>query len=126
MPSPTDRRYLDSHEWHKAEGGGLVAIGISRRAVDELTDITFVDVPDASKEIKAGESFGEVESVKATSELYCGIDGRIMEVNGEVLANPALINEDCYERGWIIRVQPKDPAQLNHLMAAADYDKLQS
>ena len=79
MASPADRRYLESHEWHKAEGD-LVVIGVSQFAVDELTDITYLDIKKKAGEIKAGQSFGEIESVKATSELYCGIDGTIVAV----------------------------------------------
>ena len=80
MASPNDRRYAPTHEWHKREGG-FVIVGLSKFAVDELTDVTFVDIRKTSGNIKAGESFGEIESVKATSELYCGIDGTIVEIN---------------------------------------------
>ena len=122
MASPDDRRYLESHEWHKPEGD-LVSIGISRFAVDELTDITYLDVKVRSGPIARGQTFGEVESVKATSELYCGIDGEVVEVNGEVLDNPALINEDPYEKGWIIKVRPTDRAQLDALLDAGGYQR---
>lgn len=125
MPAPTDRTYLDTHEWHKLDGD-VVAIGISQVAVEELTDITFVEVAQTDGPIAAGESFGEIESVKATSELYCGIDGEVVEVNAEVIENPALINEDPYERGWIIKVRAADPAQVTSLIAAADYDAAQA
>ncbi|MCE9592308.1 MAG: glycine cleavage system protein GcvH [Planctomycetes bacterium] len=123
MPaSPADRRYLETHEWHKPEAG-LVAIGISRFAVDELTDITFLDVKKKSGAIKAGESFGEIESVKATSELYCGIDGTIEAVNQAALDNPAIINEDPYEKGWLIKIKPTNPAQVEKLLTADAYGK---
>ncbi len=120
MASPTDRFYTRTHEWHQPMDG-LVAIGISRFAVDELTDITFLDVRRKSGPIKAGESFGEIESVKATSELYAGIDGTVIEVNHAVLDNPGLINEDPYAH-WLIKVQPRDAAQVQQLMSPADYD----
>lgn len=122
MASPTDRRYLQTHEWHKMEGD-TVAIGISQFAVDELTDITFLDIKKTSGPIKAGESFGEIESVKATSEVYSGIDGEVVEVNQAVIDNPALINEDPYDKGWLIKVRPSDAGQLDKLLTAADYDK---
>jgi glycine cleavage system H protein len=121
LPSPTDRRYLQSHEWHQQDGDA-VKIGISQFAVDELTDITYLEVKTRSGPIEAGESFGEIESVKATSELYSGVTGEVVEVNQEVLDNPALINEDPYGRGWIIKVLPTDPGQFESLLDAAAYD----
>jgi len=120
--SPSDRRYLETHEWHKPEGG-LVVIGVSKFAVDELTDITFLDIKKKSGAIKAGDSFGEIESVKATSELYCGIDGTVESVNQAVLDNPAIINEDPYEKGWLIKIKPANPGQLDKLLTADAYGK---
>ncbi len=122
MPAPTDRRYIQTHEWHKPDAGQIV-IGLSKFAVDELTDITYIDLVKTEGPIKAGEVFGEIESVKATSEMYCGVDGVISSINTEVIENPAIINQDPYERGWLIKVRPSDPAQLEMLMSAADYDR---
>lgn len=121
MASPDDRRYLDSHEWHKPEGD-LVIIGVSQFAVDELTDITYLEVSVDSGSIAAGDAFGEIESVKATSDLYCGMSGEVVEVNQAVVDNPALINDDPFGEAWIIKVKPSDPAQLEALKSAADYD----
>ncbi len=123
MASPDDRRYLATHEWHKLENG-LVTLGISQFAVDELTDITFLDIkkqPGAA--VKAGESFGEIESVKATSELYSGIDGTIADINQAAIKDPAIINKEPFTGGWLIRIKPANPAQLQALMSGADYDK---
>lgn len=122
MPAPDDRRYLESHEWHKPEGD-LVAIGISRHAVEELADITYIEFTKDSGNIAAGEPFGEIESVKATSELYCGIDAEIVETNDEVIDNPAIINEDPFGKAWLIKVRPNNPADLEKLLASTDYDK---
>lgn len=123
--SPADRRYLETHEWHQLSGGagGVVTIGISQFAVDELTDITFVDLKSKTGSIVKGTAFGEIESVKATSEIYCGIDGEVVEVNQAVLDNPALINEDPYGKGWLIKVRPSDPSQLDALLESAEYDR---
>ncbi|MBB6431394.1 glycine cleavage system protein GcvH [Algisphaera agarilytica] len=121
MPSPDDRRYLDSHEWHKPDGD-LIAVGISQFAVDELTDITYLEVSVDSGPIEAGDTFGEIESVKATSDLYCGIAGEVVEVNQAVVDNPALVNDDPFGEAWIIKVKPSDAAQLESLKSAADYD----
>lgn len=120
MSFPDDRRYLKSHEWHKLEGD-VVLIGISQQAVDELTDVTYVDITVPDGEIKAGEAFGEIESVKATSEMYCGIDGEVVEVNGALEDNPGLVNEDCYGKAWMIKVKPSDPSQLDGLLSAEQY-----
>lgn len=125
MPAPDDRRYLESHEWHKPEGE-LIAIGISQFAVDELTDITYVEVTDPEADLSAGDAFGEIESVKATSDLYVGIPGQIVEVNEALADNPALINEDPYGQGWIIKIKPADPAAIDALLSGADYDAKQS
>jgi len=120
MATRDDRFYLSSHEWHKPDGD-FVLIGISEQAVEELTDITYVEVTTEEGDIDAGEPFGEIESVKATSEMYCGISGEVVEVNQEVIDNPALLNEDCYDKGWIVKVKPSDPKQVESLLSPADY-----
>ena len=121
MPAPQDLRYLESHEWHQLKDG-VVLIGISQFAVDELTDITYLDIK-KSGAIKAGESFAEIESVKATSEIYSGIDGTVIEINKEAIANPAVINDDPY-KNWLIKVQPSDVKQLEKLLSSEAYAKL--
>lgn len=122
MASPSDRRYLQSHEWHKSEGE-TVTIGVSQFAVDELSDVTFVEIEKNQGSIKKGEAFGEIESVKATSELYSGIDGEVVAVNDEVLDNPALVNEDPYGKGWLLKIKPADASQVDQLLSSEDYDK---
>jgi glycine cleavage system H protein len=122
MASPTDRRYLQTHEWHKLDGD-VVAIGISQFAVDELTDVTYVEFSKSDGPIRKGESFGEIESVKATSDIYCGIDGEVVEVNQAVVDNPALLNEDPFGTAWLIKVRPSDPGQLDGLLSGEEYDK---
>ncbi len=121
MDTPNDRRYLDSHEWHKLNDDGTVTIGISAFAVDELTDITYLEVTKDSGTVDAGEAFGEIESVKATSDLYCGLAGEVVEVNQAVIDDPETINRDCYGAGWVLRVRPNDPADLDELHTAEAY-----
>lgn len=121
MGSPDDRRYLQSHEWHKVEGD-VVVVGISQFAVDELTDITYLEISKDSGPIAKGESFGEIESVKATSELYSGIDGEVVEVNQAAVDAPESINDDPYGAGWLIKIKPTNPADVDSLMNAGDYD----
>ena len=120
---PSDRRYATTHEWHKLEEDGTVSIGLTQFAVDELTDITFVEVSQTEDEVKAGEAIGEVESVKATSDIYCGIDGEVVAVNEALAEQPELLNTDPFEKGWILKVKPADPSQLESLLSAEDYEK---
>jgi glycine cleavage system H protein len=121
MSSPNDQCYSDTHEWHKLDGD-TVTIGISRFAVDELTDITYVEFRKNEGDIADGEAFGEIESVKATSELYCGIDGRIIEVNQQAIDDPSIVTRDPWNEGWLIKVKPADAQQLDQLKDAPAYD----
>ena len=125
MPGTPDLRYLESHEWHKPVGD-TVLIGISQFAVDELTDITYLEIKKKSGAIKKGEAFAEIESVKATSEIYSGVDGEVVGFNQEAVDNPALLNEDPYTKGWLVKIKVSDPAQLQKLQSAADYEKSHS
>jgi glycine cleavage system H protein len=120
MPSPADRKYSESHEWHKVEGD-LVVIGITQHAVDELTDITYVQLPAKGKAVTAGKNFGEIESVKATAELYSGVTGEVAEQNAAVIADPSLVNQDPFGKGWLIKVKAPG-ADLSKLMDAAAYN----
>jgi glycine cleavage system H protein len=122
MNTPSDRRYLPTHEWHKLDGGEVV-IGLTQFAADELTDITFVSLPKVGSAVTAGGRFGEIESVKATSDLYSGIAGVIAQVNGDLSQNPGLVNADPYEKGWMIRVKPSDPGELDKLLPVDQYLK---
>ena len=122
MPAPADRKYLQSHEWHKLDGD-TVTIGITQNAADELTDITYVSLPKVGATINAGKPFGEIESVKATSDLYSGISGQVVAVNGQLIANPGLVNTDPYDGGWMIKVKLSAPAELDKLMDVAAYEK---
>lgn len=122
MPAPNDRRYTDSHEWHLRDGN-VVTIGITRFAVDELTDITYVELPDANQRIEAGNTAGEIESVKTTSELYAAVSGKVVQVNEKVKEDPAAVNEDPYGDGWLFRVEVDDPSELDALMDAAAYNE---
>ena len=121
MASPDDRRYAPTHEWHQPQGD-LIVIGVSQFAIDELTDVTYVDIIRTEGEIKAGEIFGEIESVKATSDLYSSVDGQIVEVNESPIDDPTIINKDPFGEGWLIKIKPSDPSQLDNLMAADAYD----
>jgi glycine cleavage system H protein len=117
-----DPKFLDSHEWHDLNDG-VLTLGISRFAVDELTDVTFVELPDAGTEVKAGDTIGEIESVKATSDLYTGVSGKVIEVNEKVRDDPSLLNDDPQGDAWLIKIEPSDPAELDELMDQDTYDQ---
>ncbi|MDR1374681.1 MAG: glycine cleavage system protein GcvH [Treponema sp.] len=116
-------RYAVSHEWARREDAELV-IGISDHAQHSLGDIVYVDLPKAGSVFAARASFGVVESVKAASDIYLPVGGKITAVNGALTEEPALINQDCYGAGWLVRMSPDDPAAWDGLLAPADYEKL--
>ena len=111
--------YSESHEWVKVEDG-IAVIGVSDHAQAEMGEITYVDMPEVDDEVEKGESFGALESVKAASDLFSPVSGKVIEVNGELEDAPEKINEDAYA-GWIIKVEMADPAELDELMDAAAY-----
>ena len=120
MPSPSDRQYTESHEWLKPSGDELV-IGVTQFAVNALSDVTYVALPTLGKSYAAGDVFGEVESVKATSELYLPVAGIISAVNTELQKDPAILNADPYEAGWLVRIKSSHSGG-DGFMDAATYD----
>lgn len=120
MSVPTDRRFLATHEWHKLDGD-ICTLGISQFAADELADVTFVSLPAPGKEITAGKPFGEIESVKATSDLNAGISGVVTEVNEKLNDAPELVNSDPFGGGWMIKVKVSDASQHAGLLDAEAY-----
>jgi glycine cleavage system H protein len=118
---PTDFKYTKEHEWIK-QSGNTATIGITNYAQESLGDIVFVDAPKVGAEIKAGATFGSVESVKAVSDLFAPVSGTVTEVNAELATAPEKINKDAHG-SWIIKVTLKDPNELNSLLSAADYEK---
>lgn len=122
MSSPSDRKYTDSHEWIKTEGGMLV-LGVTQFAVDQLTDVTYVEMKPAGTKVQAGGAVGEIESVKATSDIYSPVAGEIVEVNKALSDDPSILNTDPYGKGWLIKIKAADTAPLNSLKDGAAYDK---
>ncbi len=117
---PQDLRYTKDHEWARAEGD-LVTCGVTDYAQDQLGDIVFVELPEVGDELAKGGQFGTVESVKAVAELYSPIGGEVAEVNGALEDSPQLVNQDPYGQGWMIKVRPKEPNELDKLMDAQQY-----
>ena len=112
-------RYSEDHEWVKVEDG-VALVGISDYAQHELGDITYADLPEEEDEAVAGEEFGALESVKASSELYAPVSGKVVEVNAALEDSPELVNEDAYAN-WLIKVEMSDPAEVDALLDAAAY-----
>ncbi|MBO5562664.1 MAG: glycine cleavage system protein GcvH [Bacteroidales bacterium] len=112
-------KYSESHEWVKVEGG-IAVIGVTDYAQAEMGDITYVDAPEVDDEVEAGEEFGALESVKASSDLISPVSGKVVEVNEELEDAPEKVNEDAFEN-WIIKVEMSDPSELDALMDAAGY-----
>ena len=118
-----DLKYTKDHEWVKSDGK-LARIGITDHAQTELTEIVFVELPSAGKEVKAGEVLGNVESVKTVSEVFSPVSGVVKEANGKLVDSPEFLNKDPYGQGWVALIEMSDPSELGPLMSAEDYKKL--
>ena len=121
MSVPDDRKYSETHEWHKLEGD-VLTLGLTQHAVDQLTDVTYVEMREAGSSVDAGDSVGEVESVKTTSDVYSAAGGEIIEINEALGDNPGLINEDPYEAAWLVKIRVSDASGLDALMDASAYE----
>ncbi len=112
---PDDVRYAEDHEWARREGD-TIRIGIDDYAQDQLGDIVFVELPEVNETLKQGEEFGTVESVKAVSELYIPVGGKVLSVNADLEESPELVNTSPYDDGWMIEIDPANPEELDSLM----------
>jgi len=120
--NPEQLRYTETHEW-VAEQNGLVTVGITQYAADLLRDLVYVELPPVGSRTEAGASFGEVESIKAVSDLYAPVDGEVVEVNEAVVAEPQIISRDPYGQGWLIRIRPAPNARWSRLLSYAEYQQ---
>jgi glycine cleavage system H protein len=118
---PKSLKYSPSHEWVFLEGD-IATIGISKFAVDQLTDLIMIELPKPGSRITRGKSFGEIESVKAVSDLYAPLSGEVVEVNGEVTANVPLLAEDPYGKAWLIKVKADEPVDTSELLDLEAYE----
>ena len=121
MSVPDDLHYTKEHEWVQIDSDHIATIGITDFAQESLGDITFVQLPRENEEIKKNDPFGVVESVKAVSDLYAPVTGRVVEVNQPLLNSPELLNEDPFHDGWLIKVEVKDETEISDLMSADEY-----
>lgn len=120
---PEDLRYTKDHEWARVQGN-LAQVGITRFAVEQLGDVTQLELPKQGEAVTQGEVFGTVESVKAVSDLFAPVTGKVGKVNGALHDKPETINEDPYRAGWLIEIEMSDPSQADALLSASDYRKL--
>jgi glycine cleavage system H protein len=118
---PKDLRYTKDHEWARKRGE-LIEVGITRYAVSQLGDVTLVDLPEVGRLLDARGPFGDIESVKTVSELYAPVAGEVVEVNEPLRDQPELVNESCYETGWLIRIKPSALAEYDALLDADAYE----
>jgi glycine cleavage system H protein len=119
---PKEFRYAKTHEWAKVEGD-LARVGITNYAQEHLGDIVFVELPEVGRQVKQGEAFGVVESVKAVSDCYAPVSGEVVEINDALADKPETLNQDPHGEGWMVVIRMSDPAELNNLMDVAAYEK---
>ena len=122
MANPEDLKYTAEHEWVKAGDGGVMRIGITDYAQEQLGDIVYVHLPEVGEAVEAGTAMGELESTKSVSDLFAPVSGQLVARNDSLDAAPELCNSDPYGEGWIAEIRLSDPSQLSGLLSAADYE----
>ncbi|MGA9120812.1 MAG: glycine cleavage system protein GcvH [Bacteroidota bacterium] len=123
MNFPETLKYTKDHEWLLVNGE-IGTVGITDHAQGELGDVVFVELPAVGKVVKQHETFGTIEAVKAVSDLYSPVSGTITEVNGSLQANPELVNQDPYGKGWMVKIKMANPSDANGLLSSVDYKAL--
>ncbi len=126
MSIPKNLRYSESHEWVRDDGDGVVTIGITDFAQERMTELVYVELPNADREVEAGDELAIVESVKSASDIYTPVSGVVTEVNVALDDDPTLVNTAPYSDGWLFRVRVSDPATLDSMMDAASYGQFVS
>jgi glycine cleavage system H protein len=124
MSVPKDYRYTESHEWVRIEDDNVVTIGITDYAQEKLGDIVSIDLPRVGDEVERGEPIGMIDSQKASTEVFAPVSGVVLEVNELLNDDPAVINTDPYEEGWLVRIEVEDVEQIDELQSADDYEEL--
>lgn len=123
MSFPDDVRYTREHEWARLENG-VITIGITGYATEQLGDVVFVELPDVGRKLEAMKPFGVVEAVKTVSDLFAPIAGEVVEINTALSDNPGLVNQEPYGEGWMIRLKPATAGDFDGLLSPSDYEKL--
>ena len=123
MNVPKDLMYTTDHEWAKFENN-IVTVGITDFAQGELGDIIFVELPEVGKEIDKDEAFGTIEAVKTVSDFVSPVAGKVIEINDEIEDSPEFVNEDCYGKGWFVKIEIEDLSEKDKLLSAEDYQAI--
>lgn len=121
MNLPDNLSYTKEHEWAKIDGD-VATIGITDYAQEQLGDIVYLELPEVDDEVAAGDTFGTVEAVKAVSDLYAPLTGTVVAVNEDLEDNPEVVNEDPYEKGWLLKIKISDMQEIDNLLNASDYN----
>jgi glycine cleavage system H protein len=124
MNVPDNLKYYKEHDWVRVESDGMAVVGITEFAAESLGDIVFVELPEPGTEIKQFDKLGEIESVKAVSDLYTPIGGRVVESNQTVTDAPETVNDSPYEAGWLVKIELSDASEMDNLLSAAEYEAL--
>jgi glycine cleavage system H protein len=119
---PVELKYAKTHEWARSNDDGSVTVGISDNAQDQLGDMVFIELPEVGQTVAVNEACAVVESVKAASDVYAPVGGEILEVNEALTDSPETVNQDAYGEGWLFRLQPADPAEMEALMGGEAYE----
>ncbi|MCX5788786.1 MAG: glycine cleavage system protein GcvH [Elusimicrobia bacterium] len=122
MPTPESCRFTKSHEWI-SPAGPSATVGVSDHAQHEMTDVVFVETPKPGRKVKAGEACAVVESVKAAFDIYAPVSGEVVEGNAALAQDPSLVNQSPHDKGWLFRLKPADPKELEGLMNHAQYEE---
>jgi glycine cleavage system H protein len=122
LNSPTELRYTATHEWVRDNGDGTVTVGITTHAQEALGELVYVELPQAGRQVGAGDACVVVESTKAASDVYAPVAGEIVAVNDALSSAPQQVNESPYDTGWLFTLRPQDPSAVATLLSAADYD----
>ena len=119
---PQKLRYAKTHEWAFLEGD-LCTVGLTQYAVEQLTDVIYIELPDVGDPTIAGDGFGEIESVKSVNDLFAPISGEVIEINTKLETDPSIVSKDPYDKGWLVKIRIEKKANLDHLMTKEQYDK---
>ncbi len=119
---PKTLRYAKSHEWASLQGD-LCTVGISKFAVEQLTDVVYIELPEVGDHVFSGESFGEIESVKAVSDLYAPVSGEVVEINEKLLEDPTAVTADPFGKGWMVKIKVEPGTTLDHLLTPEQYEQ---
>ncbi len=118
---PAELKYVKTHEYVRMEEGNIAVVGITAFAADQLGDVTYVELPKVGQKLKNEEKFGVIESVKSVSDLFMPVSGEIIAINEKLSSEPELVNEDCYQKGWMIKVKLDNPKEIDQAMSADGY-----